>query len=134
MSKKILWGLMTLSAIVVALYALGLLVVPTIRPPFIQNLFANFPEITSIHFIGGAIAIVTGAFQFSSALRRQHLSLHRLMGRFYVGAIMLSGIAGFGAGRELDWWRLCANRIWLNGHLLVSNDIQCLSSQFVRGM
>lgn len=94
MSKKILWGLMTLSAIVVALYALGLLVAPSIRPPFIQNLFANFPEITTIHFIGGAIAIVTGAFQFSSALRRKHLSLHRFMGRFYVGAIMLSGIAG----------------------------------------
>ena len=46
MSKKILWGLMTLSAIVVALYALGLLAAPSIRPPFIQNLFANFPEIT----------------------------------------------------------------------------------------
>ena len=94
MSKKILWGLMTLSAIVVAIYALALLAAPTIRPAFIQNLFANFPEITTIHFIGGAIAIVTGAFQFSSTLRRQHLSLHRLMGRFYVGAIMLSGIAG----------------------------------------
>jgi uncharacterized membrane protein len=95
MSKKILWMLMTLSAVLVALYALILLSVPSIRPPFIQNLFALFPEITSIHFIGGAIAIITGALQFSSSLRRKRLSLHRLLGRFYVGAILFSGIAGF---------------------------------------
>ncbi len=95
MSKKILWGCMTLSAIVVALYALGLLAAPSIRPPFIQNLFTHFPGVTAIHFIGGAIAIVAGAFQFSTSLRRKHLSVHRLLGRFYVGAIILSGIAGF---------------------------------------
>jgi len=94
MSKKILWGCMTLSAIVVALYALGLLAVPSIRPPFIQNLFTHFPEVTVIHFIGGAIAIVAGAFQFSSSLRQKHLSVHRLLGRFYVGSIIFSGIAG----------------------------------------
>lgn len=94
MSKKILWGFMTLSAIVVALYALGLLAVPSIRPPFIQNLFTHFPEVTVIHFIGGAIAIVAGAFQFSTSLRRKHLSVHRLLGRFYVGSIIFSGIAG----------------------------------------
>ncbi len=95
MSKKILWSLMTLSAIIVAVYALGLLLAPSIRPPFIQNLFSNFPSITSIHFIGGAIAIVTGAFQFSRSLRIKYLSLHRLLGRLYVGAIIFSGVAGF---------------------------------------
>ena len=95
MSKKILWSIMTLSAILVAVYALGLLVASSIRPPFIQNLFSNFPSTTSIHFIGGAIAIVTGAFQFSASLRSKHLSLHRLLGRFYVGAIIFSGVAGF---------------------------------------
>ena len=94
MSKKILWGFMTLSAIVVALYALGLLAVTSIRPPFIQNLFTHFPGVTAIHFIGGAIAIVAGAFQFSTSLRRKHLAIHRLLGRFYVGSIIFSGIAG----------------------------------------
>jgi uncharacterized membrane protein len=86
---------MTLSAILVALYALGLLVAPGIRPPFIQNLFAHFSGFTTIHFIGGAIAIVTGAFQFSTWLRGKHLSLHRLLGRFYVVAIICSGVSGF---------------------------------------
>jgi uncharacterized membrane protein len=95
MSKKISWILMTLSAILVALYALGLLAAPSIRSPFIKNLFAHFPVVTSIHFIGGAIAIVVGAFQFSASLRAKHLALHRLLGRFYVGAIIFGGIAGF---------------------------------------
>ena len=95
MIKKILWTLMTISAALVALYALGLLAVPGIRPPFIVNLFSHFPAVTSIHFMGGAIAIVAGAFQFSASLRARHLSLHRLLGRFYVGAIIFSGVAGF---------------------------------------
>ncbi|TMP29005.1 hypothetical protein CWB99_09550 [Pseudoalteromonas rubra] len=93
MSKKILWGLMTLSATLVAFYALGLLTVPSIRPPFVQNLFSKFPNITSIHFAGGAVAIVTGALQFSTSLRRKYLSLHKTIGRFYVGSIIFSGIA-----------------------------------------
>lgn len=94
MRNKILWNVMTLSAIAVALYAIGLLVAPDLRPPFIQNLFAHFPALTPLHFIGGAIAIVSGAFQFVPTLRRKHLALHRLLGRFYVVAILVSGSAG----------------------------------------
>lgn len=94
MRNKILWSLMTFLAVAVALYAIGLLVNPDLRPPFIQNLFAHFPALTPLHFIGGAIAIVSGAFQFVPALRRKHLALHRLLGRFYVVAILCSGCAG----------------------------------------
>lgn len=86
---------MTLLAVLVAIYAIGLLAMPSIRPLFIQNLFTNLPGFTSIHFIGGAIAIVFGAFQFSTLIRRKYLSIHRLLGRFYVGAILCSGISGF---------------------------------------
>lgn len=95
MSKKILWSIMTLSAVLVAIYAIGLLAMPSIRPPFIQNLFSNYPGFTSIHIVGGAIAIVFGALQFSTLIRRKYLSLHRLFGRFYVGSILFSGISGF---------------------------------------
>lgn len=95
MINKITWSIMTLSAISVALYALTLLVAPDIRPPFIQNLFMSSPSFTWIHFLGGAIAIVTGAFQLSTSIRKKYLSLHRLLGRFYVGSIVFSGIAGF---------------------------------------
>jgi uncharacterized membrane protein len=95
MRNKLLWLLMTLSSAAVALYALVLMLAPGLRPPFIQNLFSHFPAVTYIHFIGGAIAIVVGAFQFRSSLRRKYLSLHRVLGRLYVGAILCSGIAGF---------------------------------------
>jgi uncharacterized membrane protein len=95
MRKKISWSIMTLSAIIVALYALGLLATPSIRSPFVQNLFINFPEFTTIHLFGGAIAIMSGAFQFSTMLRSKYLSLHRMLGRFYVVAILFSGVAGF---------------------------------------
>jgi uncharacterized membrane protein len=95
MSKKILWGIMTLLAVLVAIYAIGLLAMPSIRPPFIQNLFTNFPGFTSIHFMSGAIAIVFGALQFSTLIRRKYLYIHRLLGRFYVGAILFSGISAF---------------------------------------
>lgn len=94
MSKKIMWSLMLLSAILVALYAVVLLVMPGIRPPFIQNLFARFPVVTLIHFLGGAVAIVAGALQFSASLRLRHRGLHRWLGRFYVLAIVFSGVAG----------------------------------------
>jgi uncharacterized membrane protein len=86
---------MTISAVTVALYAIGLLVNPDFRSPFILNLFAHFPALTPLHFIGGAIAIVSGAFQFVPTLRRKHIALHRLLGRCYVVAILCSGSAGF---------------------------------------
>jgi len=95
MIKKTLWGLMTLSAILVALYALAILFAPSIRPTFVQNLFAHFPKVTAIHFFGGAVAIVTGAIQFNASLRRKHLPLHKILGRFYVVSILCAGIASF---------------------------------------
>ncbi|NTS78480.1 DUF2306 domain-containing protein [Catenovulum sp. SM1970] len=95
MNKSILWGIMVVSAIVVASYAVILLIAPAIRPPFIQNLFSNFPSITRIHLAGGAIAIVTGAWQFNTTFRQKYLSLHKLLGRFYVGAIVFSAVTGF---------------------------------------
>lgn len=48
------------------------------------------------HVIGGGIALIVGSFQFFPKLRNQRLSLHRLLGRIYVIACVLSGIAGFG--------------------------------------
>ncbi|WP_440055308.1 DUF2306 domain-containing protein [Pseudoalteromonas sp. T1lg65] len=94
MIKNTLWGLMTLLTILVALYAIGLLFAPDIRPPFVQNLFTHFPKVTTIHFLGGGVAIVAGAFQFNASLRMKYRSLHKLLGRFYVVSILFSGIAG----------------------------------------
>lgn len=48
------------------------------------------------HVIGGGIALIVGSFQFFPKLRNRRLSLHRLLGRIYVIACVLSGIAGLG--------------------------------------
>lgn len=94
MLKKISWSVMTLSATAVAVYAFMLLALPNIRSGFVQNLFENLPNATSIHFIGGAIAIVTGAIQLNTFLRKKSLKFHRWLGRIYVFAIAFSGVTG----------------------------------------
>ncbi|MEW5251044.1 DUF2306 domain-containing protein [Microbulbifer discodermiae] len=95
MINKASWSIMTLSAIGVAIYALALLIEPNIRPLFVQNLFLHFPNFTKIHFLGGAIAILIGAFQLSSSIRRKYLYLHRILGRIYVGSVAFGGLSGF---------------------------------------
>jgi uncharacterized membrane protein len=43
-----------------------------------------------IHGLGGVTALTTGAFQFSSRLRRLRPALHRAIGKVYIGAVTLS--------------------------------------------
>ena len=43
------------------------------------------------HVVAAATALITGAVQFSSRVRRSNLQLHRLTGRVYVGAIFVAG-------------------------------------------
>lgn len=95
MGRKLGWSIMTLSAIAVAGYALVMLLVPAIRTPFLLDLFNGFPQLTSIHLLGGGIAMVAGALQLNGSIREKYLHLHRLLGRFYVGAVLFSGIAAF---------------------------------------
>lgn len=95
MVKNGLWGLLLFLAIAVAGYALALLLIADIRTDFVQHILSSFPYVSSIHFIGGAIAIVVGALQFSTRIRTRFIVLHRYMGKTYVVAILFSGIAGF---------------------------------------
>lgn len=43
-----------------------------------------------VHALAGVTAFVTGPFQFSDRLRRTRLTLHRWLGRIYVGAIFIA--------------------------------------------
>jgi uncharacterized membrane protein len=47
-----------------------------------------------IHITFGGIALLTGWSQFSKRLRNNNLGLHRLLGKIYVGAVVLSSVAG----------------------------------------
>lgn len=43
-----------------------------------------------LHGIGGATALTLGAMQFSTRLRQHYPALHRLLGRFYFGGVMVA--------------------------------------------
>ena len=47
------------------------------------------------HIIPGGIALLTGWTQFSPRIRAKRLALHRLLGKIYVGAALIGGVAGF---------------------------------------
>ncbi len=42
------------------------------------------------HGLGGTLALVLGALQFSTRLRRRYLHLHRRIGKFYIGATFIT--------------------------------------------
>lgn len=56
---------------------------------------ANFKWWLLPHGLAGATALFLGPFQFSDRFRRKHIALHRLMGRFYIGAIVIASLLSF---------------------------------------
>lgn len=92
--NRLVWSLVMFLAVAVGLYASAALFAPPLRTPFVQNLFATTPIAIIAHLGGGVIAIVLGAFQINSKLRARYLSTHRWLGRVYVIAVMIGGIAG----------------------------------------
>lgn len=91
---------MTVLAVLVAAYTGAALVAPALRTPFVQNLFTSLPVAIALHLVGGLVAIVIGAFQVNSRLRARFLPTHRWMGRVYVGAVLIGGIAGLVLARN----------------------------------
>ena len=94
MAQRIAWFTMTILALLVAAYAGGALIAPVLRGPFLQDLFAKMPTAISTHMAGGLVAIVIGAFQVNPRLRARFLPAHRWLGRIYLIAVIVSGIAG----------------------------------------
>ena len=87
------WSLMTLLALGVAAYALGNALWPDMRTPFVAALFSEKTLRAFGHLAAGGIALATGAFQFSSALRAGKPGLHRVLGRIYLTAVFISGLS-----------------------------------------
>ena len=98
--RSFAWFGMAILAIGVAAYANTLLFAPDLRPPFARVLFTERPVAVFLHFMGGSIALVVGAFQLHAGLRARFLGAHRWLGRVYVIAI----IAGGGAGFYMAWY------------------------------
>ncbi len=78
----------------VAAYAVHLLWFSTHVPPFLQARIASHAPSLYLHFLGGSAALVLGALQMSTLLRQRWPRLHRWMGRLYLTAVLLAGLAG----------------------------------------
>lgn len=94
MTGKILWSLMMSSALLVAAYAATALRWPSLRTPFVEELFSISPSAIALHLAGGIVAIVLGALQLNSRIRSKYLSAHRWLGRIYVASVIVGGTAG----------------------------------------
>jgi len=89
-----LWTAMTLSAIAIAGYALMLVFVPAMRGDFVEALFADKALRALGHLATGGTALAVGGFQFNSRLRKNRPATHRLLGKIYVVAVLIGGVAG----------------------------------------
>jgi Predicted membrane protein (DUF2306) len=84
---------MTVLALFIALYAIALLFVPAMRPPFLRDRFIVTPAAAVLHLAGAAIALAVGPFQLNTGLRTRFIKVHRWMGRSYVAGVLLGGLA-----------------------------------------
>lgn len=62
-----------------------------------------------LHIFLGGIALLTGWSQFSNRLRTTKLSLHRTLGKIYIAAVLISGLAGlyiafYATGGVISQW------------------------------
>jgi hypothetical protein len=92
--KSTAWLGMSLLALGVAAYAFAITVTPALRSPFAEGLLVARPVVAPFHFVFAGIAIIVGALQVNRWLRTRFVSLHRWLGRIYVFAVAIGGIAG----------------------------------------
>lgn len=92
--RKIGWAVMALMALAIAAYGAAALALPGFRPELVRDLFRRAPLHAFGHLLGGPLALAVGAFQLSAAIRNRFLKLHRWLGRLYVVAVMVGGVAG----------------------------------------
>jgi uncharacterized membrane protein len=93
-TQTLAWSVLALLALYVVAYAVAILADPAWRSPFVRDLLARQHLAAWAHFSGGGIALLAGALQVNARLRRGFLRLHRWLGRIYVAAVTISGVAG----------------------------------------
>ncbi len=87
------WIVTILLALAVGAYALSAALLPELRGSFVEDLFNTKGLRAFGHLAFGGIAIITGGLQFSGRLRTSRPAAHRLLGKVYVVAVLVSGIA-----------------------------------------
>jgi len=82
-------------ALLIAVYALGYLILgDRIYPPNLADSFRARPWGIYTHAFAAMFALGLGAFQFRAGLRERRPRVHRVIGRIYVPAALLTGASG----------------------------------------
>jgi uncharacterized membrane protein len=103
--KKIGWVLLVVFAIVIGLYPFGYLLSETLaNNGLLAQKSAAIKEslvwstLFKVHIYIGGFALIIGWPQFIKRFRNKNLNFHRLIGKLYLVAILLSGCAGLYIG------------------------------------
>ena len=95
MVSRIAWGLMTLSALGIALVSSRYLTLnPEVYFPQQRLVYETHTAGLILHIVGALLALVLGPFQFLSGVRVRRPGLHRWIGRLYLLGIALGGVGG----------------------------------------
>jgi uncharacterized membrane protein len=93
--KRAGWWVVTVFAVPIALYAMAYLVFrERMFPPQLKESFLARPWGIYPHALAGAIALLLGPFQFHRGLLVRRRPLHRVLGKIYVTAGVVTGAAG----------------------------------------
>jgi hypothetical protein len=85
---------MTVLAVIIAAYALMVLLVPGAGAQFNAELRALVPVAFFAHVGGALAALALGPWQLNSRLRNRAVNRHRWIGRAYVVAVLVGGLGG----------------------------------------
>lgn len=83
----------------IAVMSIGVAGYAIVRFLFIPPTSGHFSEhllLLQVHAAGGAIALLTGPWQFWGRFRARRPELHRWLGRVYLVAVGVASVAGFG--------------------------------------
>lgn len=96
--KKVAWATLAVLSVAVALYAglgYGLAPIGTLVHPDMREGFVAHPLGVYGHVFAALFALLSGPTQFSSRLRENRVTLHRVAGRIYLGiGVLVGGLSG----------------------------------------
>lgn len=94
LGKSLLYVL-SLGVVAYAVVGYSLRPLGSLVHPDMQSGFGIEPVAIYLHVFASAVALLLGPFQFSARLRRNHLQIHRWMGRIYLSVgVLLGGLSG----------------------------------------
>ena len=119
-AKTTLWTLMAITTILV----LALVEYPYFGHPNPSRARVLGEKLAFLpHAVCGVIALLIGPFQFSTRRRQRNLSLHRILGKVYVGSVVVAACSALIISHHLDvvdqpetyiFWETCLQAgFWL---------------------